>query len=519
MDSQKMTSLAKNEKLRVHSIVPVYFERLRKTTYFYAGNTRVREGDMVLVDVARGPNFGKVTGLPMKTISDGREFERLVRVLSLDDLTRIKGHKKLEADAAALCREHASLLRLNMKVVDVEFTANSNKSIFYFTANDRIDFRDLVRELAQHLRMTIEMRQIGARDETKLLGGLGPCGLEVCCATHLTQFAPVGVKMAKNQGLALNPQKVSGICGRLFCCLAYEDKMYSELRKGMPKRDAVIVTPNGSGRVMESDIFRRRVRVYIHGREPEYYNVDDIQIGDRDVREEVIAADAAARDRRAAAMEVQRERQKQFDERRARSTAKAKAREDEREGVEPSPAGQSAAAPSLDVQTADAQRADSPRPPRPERSGDGAPRQGGEGEARPKRRRSRGGRGRKGRGEGQQQPGVAHGPERPPGTEGQPPAAAGPKPQERRADGEAPGDRDPERTKRRRRPRKPASQRNPGGPRPEGAGADRPAGAPPAQGAGLAKPPGPPRSESPAPAKPPAPSKPQGPSTRGSGDS
>jgi len=323
MPAGRMAQVAANDKAHIHTIAPVYFQRTRRTLYFYVGNVRVREGDLVLVDVTRGTNWGKVVAAPVRTISDGGEYARIVRVLSRDEEARLAVAEKREAEARGLCRELAGQMGLDMKVVDVEFTTSQSKAIFYFTAEERVDFRELVRELARHLRMTIEMRQIGARDETKILGGMGPCGLETCCSNHLNDFAPVTIKMAKNQDLALNPQKVSGLCGRLFCCLAYEDAVYTELKKGTPKRDGIIRTPDGVGRALEVDIFRRRVKAAISGKDAEWYDLEKIEIGNDGDRQTVLAQEVAAREQREAAIEAQRERMRHFDAMRQRTAEKA----------------------------------------------------------------------------------------------------------------------------------------------------------------------------------------------------
>ena len=379
MPAERMAALAASDKVRIHTIAPVHFERTRKTLFFYVGNLRVKQGDQVLVDVTRGSNWGEVVAAPVRTLSDGVEYGRILRVLSRDEESRLVAGRKREQEARALCRELASQMTLDMKVVDVEFTTSSNKAIFYFTAEERVDFRELVRELARHLRMTIEMRQIGARDETKILGGMGPCGLETCCSSHLNDFAPVTIKMAKNQDLALNPQKVSGLCGRLFCCLAYEDAVYTELKKGAPKRDSVVRFPDGVGRALEVDIFRRRVKVAISGKDPEWFEMEKIEIGNDGDRQTVLAQEVAAREQREAAIEAQRERMRHFDAMRQRTAEKAQ-RGDlgdaEARDVNPAADGPRTGAPA----------GDAARPPRPERSDRGERGRGERGDRREPRR-------------------------------------------------------------------------------------------------------------------------------------
>jgi cell fate regulator YaaT (PSP1 superfamily) len=313
LSTGELITLAGESNKRVRKVAEVAFPRQRRTQLFYTSALRVKAGDHVAVSVHRGSTSGIVVSIPVKTVGSGKEYGRISRVLGAEDKARVQKLATRERDAGRMCQGVSDEMGLNMKVVDVEIAANGNKAIFYFTAEERVDFRELVRELARNLRATIEMRQIGARDETRLLGGMGPCGLEVCCSTFLGEMAPVTIKMAKNQGIALNPQKVSGVCGRLFCCLAYEDEVYSDLKKGMPRYGAVVQTPDGPGRVTESDIFRRRLRVRFGGRDTEYYDVDDTQVAADEIRREVEQSETAERERHQAAVKAQHERMNQRD--------------------------------------------------------------------------------------------------------------------------------------------------------------------------------------------------------------
>jgi cell fate regulator YaaT (PSP1 superfamily) len=177
-----------------------------------------------------------------------------------------------------LCKDRIEQLKLPMKLVKVEYLHGGNKAVFYFSAEGRIDFRELVRDLARRLHTRIEMRQIGVRDASRMLGGIGACGIQLCCSTYLREFQPVSIRMAKEQNLVLNPQKVSGVCGRLLCCLTYEDKTYREASKNMPKMGRLVTTPDGQGRVRDRDVLNRRVRVQLEEENAiNEYAVDQLQ--------------------------------------------------------------------------------------------------------------------------------------------------------------------------------------------------------------------------------------------------
>jgi len=206
----------------------------------------------------------------------GELLRRVIRRVGSEDILLLRRNKKREQEALSLCQRLVERHRLNMKLVRVAYLHGGNKAIFYFTADGRVDFRALVRDLAKQLHVRIEMRQIGVRDESKMLGGIGICGQQLCCARFLNKFAPVSIKMAKNQSLALNPQKLSGLCGRLMCCLVYEDDIYQNYRKNLPKVGISIDTPQGLGKVIDLDILRKKVLVQIEDRSVRY-TLDELQ--------------------------------------------------------------------------------------------------------------------------------------------------------------------------------------------------------------------------------------------------
>lgn len=220
-------------------------------------------GDTVVVNNDRDLNLGQICYIVANR--GGRSLRKVQRRVGSHDVLLMRRNAKREEEAFEYCQRRIAERKLPMKLVRAVFLHGGNKAIFYFTADGRVDFRALVRDLAQQLHVRIEMRQIGVRDEAKLLGGIGICGQPLCCARYLRKFVPVSIKMAKNQGLALNPQKVSGLCGRLMCCLVYEDDTYRDLRHGFPKQGKTIDTPAGPGKVIETDVLGGRVRVLTQG--------------------------------------------------------------------------------------------------------------------------------------------------------------------------------------------------------------------------------------------------------------
>lgn len=246
-------------------VVGVRFKSAGKMYYFSPGNLEISEGNGVIVETARGMEYATVE-LGRTMVSDDnvvKPLKSIVRIADEKDIRRHEENESKKAEAMKLCQEKILKHNLEMKLIDVEYTFDNNKIVFYFTADGRIDFRELVKDLASVFRMRIELRQVGVRDEAKMLGGVGCCGRPLCCASWLADFQPVSIKMAKNQNLSLNPTKISGICGRLMCCLKYENDTYCQLRKGMPDVNDVVDTPEGRAKVVEADIIRGIVKVRV----------------------------------------------------------------------------------------------------------------------------------------------------------------------------------------------------------------------------------------------------------------
>ena len=217
----------------------------------------------MIVETARGVECGEVA-LPNRIVDDSEivsPLKKVIRIATAEDLQKITENKKKEQEALEICQQKINEHKLDMKLVDVEYTFDNNKILFYFTADGRVDFRELVKDLASIFRTRIELRQIGVRDESKMLGGLGICGRPFCCSTFLGEFQPVSIKMAKEQGLSLNPVKISGTCGRLMCCLKYEQAAYSDLLRTTPKNGAVVNTPEGRGVVVDVNLLTGMLKV------------------------------------------------------------------------------------------------------------------------------------------------------------------------------------------------------------------------------------------------------------------
>jgi cell fate regulator YaaT (PSP1 superfamily) len=244
------------------NVVGVKFRPAGKVYYFDPDSYEVESGDFVVVETARGLEFGTVvlgpTEVPPGEIVS--PLKKIVRKADEKDIARNEENQKKKARAMQLCQDKIHKHRMDMKLVDVEYTFDNTKVIFYFTSEGRVDFRDLVKDLAGVFRMRIELRQIGVRDEAKMMGGIGHCGKGLCCHEWLTDFQPVSIKMAKIQNLSLNPTKISGICGRLMCCLNYENNVYAEMRKGMPDVGEKIRIPEGLAVVWETNILENKVK-------------------------------------------------------------------------------------------------------------------------------------------------------------------------------------------------------------------------------------------------------------------
>lgn len=244
-------------------VVGVRFRKAGKIYYFDPGNLELKPGQEVVVETSRGLELGDVVQ-ESKKVNDDEIVPplRLVRrVATESDKNKISENKCKEEEAFKVCQEKIEKHGLAMKLVEVEYTFDHNKIIFYFTAENRVDFRELVRDLAAVFRTRIELRQIGVRDEAKIVGGMGPCGRGLCCATFLGSFGPVSIRMAKEQNLSLNPTKISGICGRLMCCLRYEADHYEHARGEFPDTGDRVITPKGDGKVISTNIVKKTVLV------------------------------------------------------------------------------------------------------------------------------------------------------------------------------------------------------------------------------------------------------------------
>ena len=247
-------------------VIGVRFKEVGKVYYFDPLNNKLNTGDMVVVETARGLECGEVA-TPNKTIDDSElthPLKPLIRIADENDLKHLAENKEKEKEAYKICEQKIAQHNLDMKLVNVEYTFDNTKILFYFTADGRVDFRALVKDLASVFRTRIELRQIGVRDEAKMLGGLGICGKPFCCASFMGEFQPVSIKMAKEHGLSLSPVKISGTCGRLMCCLKYEQEAYTDLLKKTPKVGAIVNTPEGRGLVVENNLIARTLKVKLN---------------------------------------------------------------------------------------------------------------------------------------------------------------------------------------------------------------------------------------------------------------
>lgn len=246
-------------------VVGVRFKKAGKIYYFEPLDDKTEVGQPVIVETARGIEYGYVE-LPLKEVEENElvlPLKKVIRFATDEDTVKNEENRSREKEAFDICIEKIKKHNLDMKLVDVELTFDGNKIIFYFTSGGRVDFRELVKDLAAVFRVRIELRQIGIRDEAKMLNGIGICGRTLCCATFLSDFHPVSIKMAKDQNLSLNPAKISGICGRLMCCLKYEQDVYEELIKDLPKEGDLISTPEGEGEVLSVSVLKRTIRAAV----------------------------------------------------------------------------------------------------------------------------------------------------------------------------------------------------------------------------------------------------------------
>lgn len=244
-------------------VVGVRFKIAGKIYYFDPDNLEIQANDSVIVETVRGIEYGNVV-VGNREISEDEivaPLKKVIRIATKEDKERYIQNQNKEKEAFEICHKKIIQHNLVMKLIDVEYTFDNNKIIFYFTADGRVDFRELVKDLASVFKTRIELRQIGVRDEAKMIGGIGACGRPLCCSSHLSEFEPVSIKMAKEQSLSLNPTKISGICGRLMCCLKYEQEAYECVLKRMPKIGSLVDTESGRGEIISTNILREKVKV------------------------------------------------------------------------------------------------------------------------------------------------------------------------------------------------------------------------------------------------------------------
>ena len=265
-------------------VVGVRFRNVGKIYYFNPKNYKVKVGDHVIVETARGVEYGRVVLEPRSVKEDEvvHPLKEVLRVATKEDEDHEAENRQKEKEAFKICKKKIREHGLDMKLIDAEYTFDNNKVLFYFTADGRIDFRQLVKDLASVFKTRIELRQIGVRDETKILGGIGICGRTLCCHTYLSEFAPVSIKMAKEQNLSLNQTKISGVCGRLMCCLKNEQETYEELNRNLPGIGDMVTTPQGvSGTVQSVNVLRQMVKIVVEvndEKEIQEFPVRDLRI-------------------------------------------------------------------------------------------------------------------------------------------------------------------------------------------------------------------------------------------------
>lgn len=249
----------------MQEIVGIKFKKIGKIYFFDSNGIKLKKGQSAIVETARGIELGEVA-VENRGVDENKivaPLKPVIRVATEEDEKIYEENEKKSSEAYNICVEKIAEHNLDMKLVDVEYTFDNTKLLFYFTADGRIDFRDLVKDLAAIYKTRIELRQIGVRDEVKMLGGFGMCGRELCCCNHLSDLNPVSIKMAKEQGLSLNPTKISGVCGRLMCCLKHEQDVYEEKLSRLPNVGALVKTPDGNGTVEEVEVLKEMVKVKV----------------------------------------------------------------------------------------------------------------------------------------------------------------------------------------------------------------------------------------------------------------
>ena len=337
-------------------VVSVRFRNKGKVYYFDPAGITVDKGQNVVVETSKGLEYAEcVRG--NHSVDDGAlipPLRPIVRIATEEDTRIARENRQKEVEAMAICREKIAGRQLEMKLVDVEYNFEGNKILFFFTSDGRVDFRDLVKDLAAVFKTRIELRQIGVRDEARMLGGLGICGKPFCCAQFLDDFQPVSIKMAKTQGLSLNPTKISGTCGRLMCCLKYEQEAYEDLVKNVPKVDCFVDTPAGKGTIVDVNLLRGRVRVRLEDAADtafKTYDASEVEVlGGKAKRNEYLAQKAEERQLK------EEERQRLLEQRQARQQERAQRQEQSRKNEQPEEKEQTAPRPKREHRSRKRQR-------------------------------------------------------------------------------------------------------------------------------------------------------------------
>ncbi|MDO3380058.1 PSP1 domain-containing protein [Geoalkalibacter halelectricus] len=361
-------------------VVSIKFRDAGRVYDFDAGDLDLKTGAKVVVETERGRALGVVVTAPreVEEAGQGEELKKILRPVSAEDLDLAARFAAREEEAHRFCRKRIEERGLEMKLVQAEYLFDGSKIIFYFTADGRIDFRDLVKDLAHYFHTRIEMRQIGVRDEAKLVGGIGICGRELCCCTFLRDFHPVSVKMAKEQGLALNPNKISGQCGRLLCCLGYEYETYCHLKRGLPKAGRIIKVGELEAMVLSQNIFAGTVKVKLETGTEAILSAQDIERGEVPPKKSPLPAEPAEKPAPPAPAAQPRGEGEKPARKRSRGRSRGKKKGAGAEGGEPKQAGAEQQKPSMPA----GQR---PQPPAAPADASGKP-AGGERKRRPRRR-------------------------------------------------------------------------------------------------------------------------------------
>ncbi len=281
-----------------YKVVPIKFNQMGKKYYFDAAGFDIKNGDKVVVETVRGTELGFAAENP-KMVEESElvsALKPIVRMATNHDYEQYLLNQEEQSGILQKCTAFVAKNKLDMKLLNCEYTLDRSKLIIYFNAEGRVDFRDLVKDLANQFRVRIELRQVGARDGAKVLGGIGPCGLLTCCTTFLGDFETVSIKMAKNQNLSLNPTNISGLCGKLLCCIHYEDANYKEYRKQMPKPDSYVNTPEGRGRVAQLNYLTQMMKIDFGGGNQKMYHVKEIEFGQPAAEEDLAPVNGNEKD-------------------------------------------------------------------------------------------------------------------------------------------------------------------------------------------------------------------------------